>query len=175
MKGKERVAAIDASAPRLTRRLPEVPHNVVALMRLMRAANQSLTSFLQMALRQTGFGESALHTLFVIYSSESGTAAPGMLCELVGETKSNMTRILATLIERRLLVRESDDLDGRRQRISMTPDGHQFVQSVIPVISGPLSLSTQGLHVSDLRTLDQLLRRWVSSLDTGEQQLRALL
>lgn len=175
MKGKDRVAAIDASAQRLKRGLPEVPHNIVALMRLMRAANQSLTSFLQMALRQTGFGESTLHTLFVIYASESGTAAPGMLCELVGETKSNMTRILATLIERRLVVRESDDLDGRRQRISMTPKGHQLVRSVTPVVSGPLSLSTQGLRATDLRTLEQLLRQWVSSLDAGEQQLRALL
>jgi DNA-binding MarR family transcriptional regulator len=173
MKGIERISAIDISAPRLEQRIPEVPIQLMILLRTMRAANHSLTTYLDLLLRPLGFTEGELHTLFILFSTDGGAAAPGMLCELLGQTKANMTRILSGLTGKHYVTRHDDLEDGRRQLIRITGQGKRFVQSLIPKVANPIVKTFEEMTGEEIGSLNGLLRRFVSSLDFGERQIRA--
>ncbi|MDB5970062.1 MAG: MarR family transcriptional regulator [Hydrocarboniphaga sp.] len=173
MKGTDRVDAIDASTPRMVDNMPGVPVDIIALMRLMRAANQGLSNFLEPVMRPFGFTESSFHTLMLIFSSEQGTATPSQLCELVGQTRANMTHILAGLVSQSYVSRSTDGDDGRRRIIRITAEGRRLVRATLPTLAAPLSLALEGLKPADITQLDKLLRRFVASLANGERRMRA--
>lgn len=154
-------------------RLPGVPIQTIMLMRLVRAANQALTAYLDKVLRPLGFTEDTFHTLVLLFVNEPGTATPSALCELVGQTRANMTRILEALGSKGYVSRASDDADGRRQLIRITTQGKQLVRKALPRLAGPLSLSVAGLAGKEAQGLGELLRKLVLSLDVGERKLRA--
>jgi len=153
--------------------LSELPVQVISAMRLMRAANQGLSSYLEQLLRPLGFTESSFHTLMLLFSSDKGTASPGMLCDLVGQTRANMTRIIDGLITQAYVSRTTDGGDGRRRIIRITAQGKRLVQASLPLLGGPMTLAVAELKPSEIKQLDKLLRRLVTSLESAERQLRA--
>lgn len=171
MKAQHRVQAIDASAPRLERSFPDGPVRVINLMRLMRAANQALTSYFDDMLRPLGFTESTLHTLLLLFALDGGAAAPGTLCDLVGQTKANMTRILSVLSKRRYVTRRTDATDGRRQKIEITDKGRELVREMLPRVSAPLSRAVEQLTLAEQNAFDLLLRKLIASLSTSQARL----
>src|SRR5687767_3478894 len=130
MKSIDRLAAIDTSSPRLSAGLPDIPLQLVVLMRLVRAASQGMSDYLGPFLRPSGFTESSLHTLMLLFASRDGAASPGMLCELVGQTRANMTRILENLSKGKLVSRATDGQDGRRQVIRITTEGRRLIREI---------------------------------------------
>src|SRR5690348_203254 len=112
MKSIQRLAAIDTSSPRLSQGFPDLPVQLVMLMRLVRAASQGMSDYLAPFLRPGGFTGSSLPTLLLLFPSRGGTASPGLLGELVGQTRANMTRILENLSGGKLVSRAADGRDG---------------------------------------------------------------
>lgn len=175
MKSIDRLAAIETSSPRLSERIPDMPPQLVVLMRLVRAASQGMSDYIDPLLRPVGFTESTLHTLMLLFASADGTASPGTLCELVGQTRANMTRILESLAKSRLVSRAIDGRDGRRQVIRITAEGRRLMREAVPRVAAPLKLAMGGMTKDEIGTLIALLRKLIVSLDRGERQLRAAL
>lgn len=175
MKSIDRLSAIDTSSPRLAAGLPDIPLQLVVLMRLVRAASQGMSDFLGPYLRPSGFTESSLHTLMLLFASRDGAASPGMLCELVGQTRANMTRILESLSEGNFVSRAIDGRDGRRQVIRITTEGRRLIREIVPSIAVPLKMAMGGMTKDEVSTLVKLLRKLIETLDRSERQLRAAL
>lgn len=173
MRGRERIAAITTSTPRLKQQLPEVPIDVIALMRTLRAANQAMSTYLDSLFRPLGASESLMHTLLVLFTAEGGCATPRLLCDLVGQTPANMTRILVALEELKYISREVDAGDGRRQRIGITAQGRSFMRTVLPRLSVPIKRVTSEFARADLSQLVVMLRQIAVAFDDGERELRA--
>lgn len=53
--------------------------------------------------------------------------APSRLAELMGATRGTVTKLADRLIEKALVVRESDPSDGRAQTLRLTPAGRKLV------------------------------------------------
>jgi DNA-binding MarR family transcriptional regulator len=64
----------------------------------------------------------ALRTLY-----ERGDAAPMALVEMLGMTKGAVSKLVARLEASELITRESDQHDGRAQRIALTTAGRKLV------------------------------------------------
>jgi MarR family transcriptional regulator, negative regulator of the multidrug operon emrRAB len=175
MKSIHRLAAIDASSPRLSAGLPDIPLQLVVLMRTVRAASQGMSDYLAPFLQPSGFTESSLHTLMLLFASRDGTASPGSLCELVGQTRANMTRILENLSSSKLVSRAADGHDGRRQVVKITAEGRRLLREVVPAIASPLKFAMNGMTKDEIGTLVKLLRKLIESLDRGERQLQAAI
>ena len=172
MRGRERLAAISSSTPRLKRQLPDVPVDIVALLRTVRAANQALSTFLDSLLRPLGTAESPMHTLLVLFSAPEGTSTPRALCDLVGQTPANMTRVLLALSELGYVSRQADQCDGRRQHVRITARGRDYMRRVVPQVSGPLHRAVDGLSTPELAQTTALLSRLATALDDAERGLR---
>lgn len=173
MRGKERIAAISSSSPRLKAQLPGLPVDTIALMRTLRAANQALSTYLDAMMRPLGVPESQMHTLLVLFTSESGASTPRALCDQVGQTPANMTRILLALSQLGYLSRKVDTLDARRQQVRITARGRAFVHDIVPRISEPLKRAARGFSVSEISQASGLLTRLTAALDDGERALRS--
>lgn len=173
MRGRERIAAISSSDPRLREQLPDVPMDTIALMRTLRAANQAMSTYLDALFRPLDVTESPMHTLLVLFSTESGTSTPRALCDQVGQTPANMTRILLALSEQGFISRKADARDGRRQQIRITARGRAYLKGVVPRMSGPLKRATLGLSAGELRQATLLVSRLAAAFDDAERELRS--
>ncbi|WP_242605904.1 MarR family transcriptional regulator [Frankia sp. Cppng1_Ct_nod] len=93
---------------------------------------------------------SALSTL-----QQLGPLTPTQLAHLEGVRKPSMTRALATLVERDLVIRENDEYDGRQFIVRISDKGLNAVQESRRVVDG---WYFQRLHQLDRQDLADLMR-----------------
>lgn len=170
MKTIDRLFAIDSSAKRLQTGLPNVPLADVQLMRLIRVASLGISACVEPVLRPKGLNESELHTLMLALSGgESGTT-PGALCDQVGQTRANMTRILDVLARQKLIVIKADGRDGRRKRVSATETGRKLAQACTKALKPVIESAMNGLTDEEKQRFELMLRRLIGSLGVEERR-----
>lgn len=169
MKIADRLQAVDSSAPVWETVMPDIPGQDATLMRLLRVASQGITACVDPLLRPDGLTESSCHALIVIMASGSEGIAPAVLCDQVGQTRANMTRILAMLQADKRVNVASDGRDGRRKKVSITPAGRRLVQKYSARLAPAVIGAMGGFSASDKATLDRLLRAWIQAMDKVER------
>lgn len=165
MKGIERLQAIDRSALPMARALPAVPMNATTLVRLLRVAVIGMGQCFDRVFRNLELSEHAFHVLSLLMAQEDGESSPSDLCELVGATRTHMTRILDELVGLGLMTRQADARDGRRAVCSITPQGRLAALHAGDQLAGPLTKAFSGLSPHEMDELAALLRKAVRSFD----------
>src|SRR5271156_4197886 len=125
MRGIERLAAVNRSTPPMADALPNLPMPETVMVRLIRIGMVGLGPFFAPVFRGIGLRETAFHVLCLLMASERGEASPSELSELVGISRANMTRILDTLARDRLVSRNVEERDARRQIVRITAEGRR--------------------------------------------------
>lgn len=169
MKTRDRLLALDSSAKDWSEGVPEFPSEDVMLMRLIRVASLGITGFIDPILRPTGLTESSYHTLIVVLASGKTGSTPSALCEQVGQTRANMTRILSLLESEKLIGAEQDARDARRRRIVATPAGRKLVRSCAAKCQPVLKAAFGGLNPEDKQVLERVLRALIEKFDNAER------
>lgn len=160
-----RLQAIDATMPHLAEGIQDLPEQQTLLIRLIRVLDQSLTTLLANAIVPHGFTEATLHTLMLIGSLDAHDVSPSLLCQMVAQPPQNMTRILRALSDQGYLERDTDEKDGRRSRIAITPKGRKRLKEVMPATIPAVTTGFSGLTQREQQTLEALLRKTIVSLD----------
>lgn len=173
MKGRERIAAVDASTPRLGRSIPELPEEETILVRLLRIATAQMADFFEPALRDCGLVENQFNVLCYLFASKDGRLPPNELTELMGTSRPNTTRILRDMVGLGFIEMRDVEHDGRRSVASLTPKGRQRVRQAIPVMSQPVAAAFRGLAASDRKELNRILRDLIESIDEGVYERRS--
>lgn len=174
MNGQMRLAQVGASTPRMTRALPGMPMDGTTMVRLLRISSFGLGNFFEPVFRALGLTENSFHVLCLLISSETGSAAPSELAEMVGTSRANMTRILDELIGDGWIERRVAERDARRHVISITATGRRKVRDTVPRIAEPIRRAFSDLTSEEFALLDRLLRKLIVSLDKGAGELRAV-
>lgn len=170
MKTVERLSAVDASAQRLGDGIPDLPLQDMQLMRLIRVTSLGINACVEPLLRPEGLTESSFHTLVIVMSGDLRDGiSPGALCEQVGQTRANMTRILDVLTSQKRVVIEADQHDGRRRRVRITPLGRQLVRKCTKKLAPTIGVAMSGLTEADKPKLERLLRGLILSMDAAER------
>lgn len=154
--------------------LPGMPMDGTTMVRLLRISGFGIGNFFEPVFRALDLTENGFHVLCLLMASQTGSAAPSELAEMVGTSRANMTRILEELvadgwIERRIAAR-----DGRRHVISITAAGRRKVRDTVPKIAEPILRAFSDLTPDEFALLDRLLRKLIVSLDKGAGELRAV-
>ncbi len=68
-----------------------------------------------------------------------------------------ITRIIDLLCKKRLLQRDADQSDRRKFKISLTPQGHQKIKSVLPLTKTFRAKAWDGLSNTQMQQLEQSL------------------
>ncbi|WP_320838649.1 MarR family winged helix-turn-helix transcriptional regulator [Zhongshania sp.] len=169
MKTRDRLNAIDSSSADWQEGVPELSIQDVTLMRLIRVASQGITAFTDPLLQSSGLTESSYHTLIIILASGTQGVTPTSLCDLVGQKRSNMTRIIDVLVSEGLVKIKTDVRDARRRRINILPAGRKLVRACGQRYQSVTSTVFNSLDAENKETLERLLRTVIASMDIAEQ------
>lgn len=174
MNGQMRLSRVNASTPRMERALPGMPMDGTTMVRVLRIAQFGLSSYFEPVFRSMDLTENSFHVLCLLMSSESGSASPSELAEMIGTSRANMTRILEELVEDGWIGRSTAARDGRRQVISITASGRRKVRDTVPRIAEPILRAFSDLSGDEMALLDKLLRKLIASFDKGAGELSAV-
>ena len=72
----------------------------------------------------------APHQFSVLCRLEEAPRTPGELAEIERVAKPSMTRTVGALVDRSLVLREDDPLDGRSVILSLSEDGRRSVKAI---------------------------------------------
>lgn len=167
MKGRERIAVVDASSPRLSRTIPALPEEETVLVRLLRIAAGQMADSFEPSLRACGLAESQFNVLCFLHASKNGRLPPSELSELIGTSRPNMSRLLKDLVEAGYVEMQDAERDARRSLAVITAKGRQCTHRAIPVMAEPVRMAFRGLNATDRKTLNRLLRNLIISIDDG--------
>lgn len=165
MKGSERLTQVAISTPRMQKALPELSMPGTVMVRLLRITEFGLGNFFEPVFRALGLTENTFHVLCLLLASESGSASPGELSEMVGTSRANMTRLLEELVEDGYVDRRIDPRDARRHIIRITPEGRAKALDTAPQLHEPILSAFSGLSKEEFASLEHLLRKLIVSLD----------
>lgn len=166
MRGVQKLASVKRSTPAMAAAMPNLPMPGTVMVRLVRILSSTLTDYFDPVFRKIGLTESVFHVLCLLMASENGQASHGDLCELVGTSKGNMTRILDQLIKDGLVSRTVETMDARRFVIKVTPNGRRVTTKAVPKIVEPILKAFSGLTPAEFATLTALMKKAILSLDT---------
>jgi MarR family transcriptional repressor of emrRAB len=172
MRGIERLAAVNRSTPPMAEALPNLPMPETVMVRLIRIGVVGLGQFFEPVFRGIGLTETSFHVLCLLMASDRGEASPSELSELVGTSRANMTRILDALASDRLVSRNVEERDARRQIVRITAEGRRNVSDAAPRLAEPLRRAFSGLSAEEFAQLDHLLRKVIKSFDQSALPLR---
>jgi hypothetical protein len=123
MNTSDRLKAIDNSQESWRASLSKVHPDDVTLMRLIRVASLGITAFTDPMLLEAGLTESSYHSLIVIVASGAKGITVTAVCDQVGQTRANMTRILKILEAGHLAEMRSDRLVSQDVVPDQSADG----------------------------------------------------
>lgn len=158
----------------MVRALPDMPMDGTVMVRLLRICGAGLNDFFEPAFRAAGLSEHAFHVLCLLVASANGSASPSELSDMVGTSRSNMTRILEELRRDGWIERAIVSRDGRRHTISITPGGRAKVGDTVPQIAEPIRRAFSDLGPEEFALLGRLIRKLIVSLDKGAWPIEAV-
>lgn len=167
MRGVLKLASVKRSTPAMAAALPGLPMAETVVVRLTQILQSSMRARFEPMFHKVGFTEGAFHVLCLLLSAEDGRAAPGELSELMGTSKSNLTRILERMKRDGLIRRHIESADARRHAIEATDKGRRMAVSAVPGFEASLRAAFSGLNADELATLTTLMSKAILSLDTA--------
>ncbi|QQD19944.1 winged helix-turn-helix transcriptional regulator [Spongiibacter nanhainus] len=142
------------------------PSKEIKPLLLLRLADRLLDSCFTRMLSAYSISASEYHMLAVLEVCDESTSSPGVLAELVGQTKANTTRILDLLLSKKLIKKKKNIVDGRRHDITITKTGRDCVKLCTNNTIGPDTKSMMaGFSPSQLKNLECLLSQLILVLD----------
>ena len=142
----------------------------------LRTLGEQLPRFMRLvhALKahQATEGRAALVLLFPL--QRLGPLRQSTLAELVHADPSTISRHVSLLVERGLVRREPDPLDGRSSRLVATPEGQALLAQMHRDREALIEAVTSAWSAEDLTRFTELLDRFVQDLTDHLPTLTAL-
>lgn len=146
------------------RRYPDFPRRPATLVRLIKHIHKQLNDDANLSLKPYGINHPEYNLLMMLYGSSSGTMSPSELADAAGEKSANITRLTNELCDKKLIARSGSADDRRRIELSLTPQGHALLESLLPDICKLLARQGRQLTVSEQVQLEKLLKKFLIGL-----------
>ena len=121
-------------------------------------------------LRMAPLGLTDATWLPLLYLNRVGSVRQGELADVLGLDRSSMVRLIDTLEQQGLVLREDDPDDRRAKKIVLTPAAQPVVQAAMDAALRVLDGAVKGISPMDLETTVQVLETMLSRLpQTGDE------
>ena len=161
------VEQIDQAVERVCAIVQGTPRDELRLVRLIHAVAAGMSAHFDGMLRPHGLNETDFRTLMQLFCSPDGQAYPSDLSQLATQSRTNMTRIVDSLVERGWVTRHASDVDRRRIVLAITVAGQELVKNLLPQFHPKLSSFLSILSEEEKQTVALSLKKIAASLDAG--------
>lgn len=158
------VSRIDSAVARVSAIFPNVPVEDIRLVRMIHSVAAEFSAHLDGMLRPHGLNETDFRTLMQLFCSPEGQAHPSELSQLATQSRTNMTRIVDSLVARGWVSRSSSDVDRRRIVLAITDDGVKLVKRLLPQFHPNLSSVLKVLTDKEKQAVTLGLQKIAASL-----------
>lgn len=86
-----------------------------------------------------------------------GGVTQGRLCELLSQEKTGVSRLVAALEKRGLILREPSDEDRRVKHLSITSDGLELVERAVEIVLSYQADLVKNIDPDELETCQKVL------------------
>jgi len=156
---------VEEGVCRVAARLPGLPMEQVVLTRLYRHIAKSLSDMANHILKPFNLNEVSFSTLVMTFGSADNTISPSRLCDVTGESRTNMTRIMDDLEARGLIRRQSSAHDRRCVILRLTAKGDSLVRKIVPSIWESQKLIYENFGAGDMKRLNKLLKKQLAAIE----------
>lgn len=163
------VDQINSAVKRVSAIVPGAPKDDIRLVRLIHGVAAGMSARFDNLLRPYGLNETDFRTLMQLFCSPDGQAHPSHLSQLATQSRTNMTRIVDSLVERGWVSRYASDVDRRRIVLAITRDGEALVKRLLPHFHPKLSSFLSILSKDEKQTMTEGLQKIAASLEAHER------
>ena len=166
------VRQIESAVARVSTIFPSAPLADIRLVRMLHGVAAELSLRFDAKLRPHGLNETDFRTLMQLFCSPEGQAHPSDLSQLATQSRTNMTRIVDSLVARGWVSRSSSEVDRRRIVLEITPDGVALVKRLLPQFHPKLASFMSVLSDAEKKALTAGLQKIALSLHTHAEGAR---
>lgn len=166
------VTRVDSAVTRVATIFPNAPGDDIRLVRLISCIADEMSSRFDGMLRPHGLNETDFRTLMQLFCNPERQAYPSDLSELATQSRTNMTRIVDSLVARGWVSRTASDVDRRRVLLEITDEGVALVKRLLPQFHPKLSAFLSVLSEREKQVMTQGLQKIAAVLHAqhaGEQ------
>ena len=159
-------AEVEEGICRLARRLPELPKQEVILSRLYLHIAKALREVANQVLKPFDLNYVSFSTLMMAFGSPNNAVNPSKLCDVTGESRTNMTRIMDDLVARGFIKRRPSAEDRRRVVLTLTPKGEGLVKKILPRLWEKQTRIYGHFGANEKKLLEELLKRQLAAIES---------
>jgi len=151
---------------RLTKRLPDLPKQEVILTRLYLHIAKALREVANRVLRPFDLNYVSFSTLMMLFGSRDNVVNPSTLCDVTGESRTNMTRIVDDLVVRGYIKRHPSTDDRRRIVLTLSTKGENLVKKILPKLWEEQKAIYRNFGTEEKKSLEELLKKQLAAIET---------
>jgi MarR family transcriptional repressor of emrRAB len=147
---------------------PDLPKQEVILTRLNYHIAKSLRDVTNQLLRPFDLSYVSFSALMMLFASPNSEINPSKLCDVTGETRTNMTRITDDLVTRGLVKRHANTEDRRRIVLALTPKAENLLKKILPLLWEKQKQIYSKFSADEKKTLEALLKKQLAAIEESK-------
>lgn len=150
---------------RLASSAPELPKQEIILTRLAYHVAKSLREVTNQLLKPFDLSYVSFSALMMLFAAPGNEINPSKLCDVTGETRTNMTRITDDLVARGLIKRHPSPEDRRRVVLMLTPKAENLLRKILPILWDKQKEIYIKFSADEKKTLESLLKKQLNAIE----------
>ncbi len=144
---------------------PDLPRQEVILTRLTYHIAKSMREVTNQLLKPFDLSYVSFSALMMLFASPKSEINPSKLCDVTGESRTNMTRITDDLVGRGLIKRHPSAEDRRCVLLMLTPKAEHLLKKILPVLWEKQKEIYKMFSDEEKKTLESLLKKHLGAIE----------
>lgn len=143
---------------------PNTNKKRVVVARLFHHITPRLTTYLNDQLKPFGLYEATWLSLLALFAHDEHVQSPTDLSDVLDASRTSATRVADELVKNEWVARTWCDQDRRKVILTLTPKGHELINTVIPALHQEFERLWSDFEPAELDLFEGLMRKLLSRL-----------
>lgn len=164
MKMNNSFTYVEDTIDKVAETFPTTNKKRVVVARLFHHITPRLTHYLNEQLKPFGLYEATWLSLLALYAHADHEQSPTDLSEVLDASRTSATRVADELVKNEWVARTWCDQDRRKVVLTLTPKGHELINTVIPALQVQFAALWADFEPEEMVLFEGLMRKLLSRL-----------
>lgn len=155
---------VEDAIDKVAESFPDTNKKRVVVARLFHHITPRLTTYLNDQLKPFGLYEATWLSLLALFAHDEHVQSPTDLSDVLDASRTSATRVADELVKNEWVARTWCDQDRRKVILTLTPKGHELINTVIPVLHQEFERLWSDFEPAELDLFEGLMRKLLSRL-----------
>ena len=102
---------------------------------------------------------------------QKGPQSPGALADVTFKDRTTVTRLIDTMVRKKLVTRTEDEMDRRKSVVALSTRGSDLEAELVSVAQTLIAQALDGISTEDIETTTRTLRAMTKNLSAAPQRV----